>query len=56
MNTSENLSASESLIRDADMADEVFRMSLENILMQAGEAMISHANLSQQGVLTLLNK
>lgn len=53
-NTSENTQASESLIRDADMAKEMVNFSLSNILNQAGQAMLSQANQSQQGVLSLL--
>ena len=53
-NTIENTQASESLIRDTNMADETVRFSNHNILMQAGQSMIAQANQSQQGVLALL--
>ena len=50
----ENLSASESRIRDTDMADEMTRFTRSNILQQAGTAMLSQANSQTQGVLQLL--
>lgn len=50
----ENLAAAESVIRDADMAAEVTRMTKFQILQQAGTAMLSQANSSQQNVLRLL--
>ncbi len=50
----ENLSASESRIRDTDMAQEIMNMSRSQILSQAGTSMLSQANQSQQGVLSLL--
>lgn len=53
-NVAENTTAAESRIRDADMADEMVAYSLANILAQAGEAVLSQANMSKQGVLTLL--
>ncbi len=53
-NTAENLQASESAIRDTDMADEMVRLSVSNILAQAGEAMLAQANNMTSGVLTLL--
>lgn len=55
-NVSENLTASESLIRDADMADLMVQYSNENILEQVGQAMLAQANQSNQGVLTLINQ
>lgn len=54
MNTAENTQAAESVIRDTDMAEEMVRLSMLNILQQAGEAMMSQANQSTQGVLSLL--
>jgi flagellin len=51
---SENLSASESRIRDVDMAKEMMNFSKNNILSQAAQAMISQANQQPQGVLQLL--
>jgi flagellin len=50
----ENLSASESRIRDTDMAMEMTAYSRTQILTQAGTAMLAQANQSQQGVLQLL--
>lgn len=52
--TSENTQAAESKIRDTDMAEEMMRNATQNILASAGEAMISQANMSNQGVLSLL--
>lgn len=52
--TVENLSASESRIRDTDMAQEMMSFTRSQILSQAGTAMLSQANQSQQGVLSLL--
>jgi len=53
-NVAENTTAAESLIRDTDMAKEAVASSLQNILMQAGQAMMAQANQSNQGVLSLL--
>jgi flagellin len=50
----ENLSASESRIRDTDMAQEMMSFTRSQILTQAGTSMLSQANQSQQGVLSLL--
>jgi flagellin len=52
--TQENLSASESRIRDTDMAQEMTQFSKAQILMQAGTAMLAQANSAPQGVLSLL--
>jgi len=52
--TVENLSASESRIRDTDMAQEMMAFTRTQILSQAGTAMLAQANQSQQGVLSLL--
>jgi flagellin len=52
--TVENLSASESRIRDTDMAMEMTAYTRTQILTQAGTAMLAQANQSQQGVLQLL--
>ncbi len=49
----ENLSASESAIRDVDMADEMVGFTKNQILLQAGTAMLAQANMSSQGVLSL---
>jgi len=50
----ENLSASESRIRDTDMADEMMNFTKNQILSQAGTAMLAQANQLPQGVLQLL--
>ena len=52
--TSENTSAAESRIRDTDMAKEMVEYSKNNILAQAGQAMLTQANQSAQAVLSLL--
>ncbi|MGY5884482.1 flagellin N-terminal helical domain-containing protein [Modestobacter lacusdianchii] len=52
--TVENLSASESRIRDTDMAQEMTNFSRTQILSQAGTAMLAQANQSSQGILKLL--
>ena len=53
-NVVENTQAAESLIRDADMAEEMVRFSNMNILAQAGQAMLAQANQMNQGVLSLI--
>lgn len=53
-NTAENLQSAESRIRDVNMADEMVQYSKNNILQQAGQSMLSQANQSTQGVLSLL--
>ena len=50
----ENLSASESRIRDTDMASEMVAFTRSQILSQAGTAMLAQANQAPQGVLRLL--
>ena len=50
----ENLSASESRIRDTDMAAEMTKFTRSQILSQAGTAMLAQANQIPQGVLQLL--
>ncbi|MBX5491512.1 MAG: flagellin [Chloroflexi bacterium] len=50
----ENLSASESRIRDADIAEEMANFTRNQILQQAGTAILAQANQVPQGVLTLL--
>ena len=50
----ENLQSAESRIRDVDMAEEMTVYSKYNILQQAGQSMLSQANSSTQGVLSLL--
>jgi flagellin len=53
-NVVENTTASESRIRDTDIADEMVRYSKNNILAQAGQSMLAQANQSTQGALSLL--
>ena len=50
----ENLQASESRIRDTDMAEEMVDFTKNQVLSQAGTAMIAQANQSSQNVLSLL--
>ncbi|HET8536520.1 MAG TPA: flagellin [Solirubrobacteraceae bacterium] len=50
----ENLTAAESRIRDVDMADEMVKLTKNQILQQAGTAMLSQANQAPQSVLQLL--
>jgi flagellin len=50
----ENLTASESRIRDVDMAAEMVEFTKKQILQQAGVSMLAQANQSSQGVLSLL--
>jgi flagellin len=49
----ENLTAAESTIRDADIAAELTTLTKNQILVQAGAAMLGQANLIPQAVLTL---
>lgn len=53
-NISENVSASRSRIQDADFAAETAQLSRNQILQQAGIAMLSQANSAPQSVLSLL--
>ena len=53
-NIAENVTASESRIRDTDMSEEMVKYSNENIIAQAGQAMLAQANQANQGVLSLL--
>ena len=53
-NVVENTTSAESAIRDTDMAEEMVSYSKNNILAQAGQAMLAQANQSNQGVLSLL--
>jgi flagellin len=52
----ENISASESSIRDADMAYEMVAFTKNQILLQAGTAMLAQANMMPQNVLSLIGK
>ena len=51
---SENLTAAESRIRDADMAKEISEQAKQSILAQASQAMLAQANQQPQSVLSLL--
>jgi flagellin len=53
--TLENLTASESRIRDADMAAEMVRFTRNQVLAQAGTAMLAQSGQVAKGVLALLN-
>ncbi|MGH2356142.1 MAG: flagellin, partial [Chloroflexota bacterium] len=50
----ENLAASESRIRDADVAKEMANLTRAQILQQAAQGMLSQANVGAQGALALL--
>lgn len=52
--TTENLTESESRIRDTDMANEMMGYTKNNILVQSAQAMLAQANQIPQGVLQLL--
>ena len=52
--SAENLQASESRIRDVDMAKEIMEFTKQNILQQAATAMLAQANMAPQSVLQLL--
>ncbi|MBN1500089.1 MAG: flagellin [Spirochaetes bacterium] len=54
MNAYENTQASESRIRDADMAETMVDLTKDQVLVQSGTAMLAQANSKAQGVLTLL--
>jgi flagellin len=52
--SSENVQASESTIRDADMAKEMTQYTKNNVLLQAAQSMLAQANQSSSAVLSLL--
>ncbi len=52
--SSENLQASESRIRDTDMATQMVNFTKNSVLQQAGTAMLAQANTQSQNVLSLL--
>jgi flagellin len=52
--TTENLAASESRIRDTDMASEMVEFTKNQVLSQAGTAMLAQANQIPQGILSLI--
>ena len=51
---SENVQASESTIRDADMAKEMTEYTKSNVLAQSAQSMLAQANQNASGVLSLL--
>ena len=51
---SENVTAAESTIRDADMAKEMMEYTKNNVLMQAAQSMLAQANQSSSNALSLL--
>jgi hypothetical protein len=53
-NVVENTTAAESVIRDTDMAEEMVKYSAQNIISQAGQAVLVQGNQSKQGIRTLL--
>ncbi len=53
-NVVENTTSAESQIRDTDMATEMVKYSNNQILAQAGQAMLAQSNSANQGVLSLL--
>ena len=53
-NVVENTTSAESQIRDTDMATEMVKYSNNNILAQAGQAMLAQSNQANQAVLSLL--
>ena len=53
-NVVENTTSAESRVRDTDMAKEMVKYSNNQILAQAGQAMLAQANQVNQGVLSLL--
>mgnify|MGYP001412366544 FL=1 len=52
----ENLSAANSRIRDVDIAEETAELTKNNILLNAGTAVLAQANQSSNAALTLLNR
>lgn len=52
----ENMAAANSRIRDVDVAEETAEMTKNNILLQAGTAVLAQANLTSQSALQLLNR
>jgi flagellin len=52
--TLENMTAAESVIRDVDMASEMTTFTKNQILVQAGTAMLAQANQAPQSILSLL--
>jgi flagellin len=52
--SAENIQAAESRIRDTDMANEITQYTKNNILLQAAQSMLTQANATPQGVLSML--
>ena len=52
--SAENLQASESRIRDTDMASQMVEFTKNSVLQQAGTAMLAQANSQSQNILSLL--
>lgn len=50
----ENVQASESVIRDADMAKEITNYTKANLLSQTAQAMLAHANQNSDDVIGLI--
>jgi flagellin len=53
--TQQNLAASNSRIKDVDMASEMTRMTQQQVLQQAGTAMLAQANSQPQMILKLIS-
>ena len=53
-NTIENTADAESKIRDTDMASESVALTNKNVLVQAGQAILSQANQTKEGIVSLL--
>jgi len=54
MTAYENIQASESRIRDADMAEEMVNFTKDQVLVQSGTSMLAQANIQNQSILRLL--
>ncbi len=55
-NIVENTTASESLIRDVDIAEEMVKYSASQVLLQAGQSMLAQANQQPNLILSLLSQ
>ncbi|MDP3027960.1 MAG: flagellin [Deltaproteobacteria bacterium] len=55
LSTIENVQAAESVIRDVDMAAEMTSFTKNQILLQAGTAMLAQANMAPQSILSLIS-
>jgi flagellin len=54
MNAYENIQASESRIRDADMAEQMVELTKNQVLVQSATSMLAQANMQPQSILQLL--